>query len=643
MIENLHFLYPLWLLALIPLSLILFITPFRHSASQAWSKVIDPNLLGFLMQGDNTSNNPTGKGLLAIAWLLTIIALADPVWEKIPRPMIQTSNARVIVLDLSNSMLIDDIKPTRLARAKFKIEDVLSKKEEIQTALVVFAGDAFTVAPLTRDADTILSLLNVLKPQIMPSQGSRVDLGISKAHELLKQAGINHGQVLLVADGASKLDAAKKAISALTKNGHQLNILGVGTPVSGTLRFRDSKPITIPFKADELQQLAELGNGHYRQITANGNDLEALLSQAHTQNNKATSSIKNNLENTEDWKSNGPYVVFLLIPFAALAFRKGWLLSVLMSVSLLALIQPQPVYAESFSWESLWKNKEQRAYEALKNKQYDQAATLSTSPALHASAAYKNGQYDQALHQFQSLADADAHYNEGNTLAKLKKYKEAIKAYEKALSLSPTMKDASANKKAIEDFLKKQQQKKNKKHDKQDPNQKDKKQNSQQQKNGGQKKSSKNPKKPDQKQRENKQGQHNKGEKGEQKQKKDKASNQFSDANKTLKEQQKNKTEKQEPRKNSPQNTEKKDEKKQDSKAQQAKEKAKASQRTNKEKPKLKGTNAQAKTLTKEEKMAAEQWLRRIPDDPGGLLREKFRRQYQQRRRQQQNDSENPW
>ncbi|KAG1658105.1 hypothetical protein GQR58_023145 [Nymphon striatum] len=168
------------------------------SSSKAWDKIIDPNLLPILLQGKNSGSAKFAKSLLALGWLITVIALADPVWEKIPRPIFQTNAARILVLDLSNSMLVDDLKPNRLARAKFKVEDILSLDEEGQTGLVLFAGDAFTASPLTRDTETIRSLLKILTPQLMPAQGSRADLGLLKAHELFKQAGIKNGQVLMI-------------------------------------------------------------------------------------------------------------------------------------------------------------------------------------------------------------------------------------------------------------------------------------------------------------------------------------------------------------------------------------------------------------------------------------------------------------
>jgi len=130
MLSQLHFLQPYWLLALIPLAAIWWLMIRSKVAdSKAWAKIIDAKLLPLLLSGSNEKHDSScylGKSLLAIGWIIATLALADPVWEKVPRPVFQTNSARIIVLDLSSSMLIADLKPSRLARARFKIEDIFT-------------------------------------------------------------------------------------------------------------------------------------------------------------------------------------------------------------------------------------------------------------------------------------------------------------------------------------------------------------------------------------------------------------------------------------------------------------------------------------------------------------------------------------
>lgn len=667
--SQLHLQEPLWLLAFLPLGLILWLVSRTNPNTSAWSKVIDKNLLPYLLQGKESNVSKLPKWLLILGGLLAIIALADPVWQKVPRPVFQTNSARVIVLDLSNSMLVGDLKPSRLARARFKVEDILSYDDEGQTGLVVFAGDAFTASPLTRDVDTIRNLLQVFTPRLMPSQGSRVDYGLRKAHQLLKQAGVDNGQVLLIADGVSNQSEANKAVNALKADGHTVSVLAVGTKEGGYLRLRNQQ-VNIKLDADALEEISKKGGGGYHIITSNNTDLNTVL-KATVNNNKQNQELTDDFKSA-DWKSTGPYLLLFLLPIAALAFRKGWLLNIFIAIGLInILFQPHTVYAgippaensiaedgiakgapaaldeslskpldqstgkniveeESLSfsdsvnqqWKKLWLNSEQRADIALKKKEFKQASLLSDTPLRKGSANYKGKDYKGALTDFQNAQSADARYNEGNTLAKLKKYKEAIDSYKKALGIEPDMKDAKANIKAIEEFLKrkKQQEKEQKKKD-QKKGDKDKKSDKPGEKGEG---------------KEGKEG--DKSQKGDGK--KDNDKNQFDKANKDL-DKKKDKDAKKEASEKQKKAAEEKNAKDKSGKAEQSDDAKQAQKDKDKQEEALKQSKAKAEELSQEEKMAAEQWLRRIPDDPGGLLRRKFKHQYQRNNRKP--NDEQPW
>ena len=659
MLEQFHFLEPLWLLAFIPLAVMFWLAFQTHTDSRAWEKIIDANLLPLLLQGKDSNKTRFPKFLLAMAWCIAVIALADPVWEKVPRPIFQTNAARVLVLDLSNSMLIDDIKPSRIARARFKIEDILSREEEGQTGLVLFAGEAFTAAPLTRDTETIRSMLKVLTPQIMPAQGSRVDLGLAKAHELMKQAGIVNGQILLIADGVSQINASIKAARELFKDGHTVSVLAVGTENGGKLNFRNNVSKLIKLDSEALENIAKSGGGNYRLMTSNNTDLKSLLNPI-TDNSSLENKQEygdNNLQNS-DWYSTGPFLAMLILPFAALAFRKGWLLNIAVAFITIGLLaQPQEVLAADEGSQSNWnalverlsKNKAQRANDALLKKQYEKAKDLSEDPLARGSAEYKLEDYENALSSFQESQGVTARYNEGNTHAKLENYEEALAAYDRALKLDPTMQDALDNKKAIEDFLKQQKQ----------SGKEGESSNENQQGNSDSKNDEQNQESGDSQDKQDQQsGSQSANEGGEQEQQKDQKQddeksqeNQFSDANEDL---DKNKKDAEEEEleaaqsKSDQKNGDNDDEKSQalkDNEVEQANKQEESEYDSNKRKDELKEA---AEELTQEEKMAAEQWLRRIPDDPGGLLRRKFRYQYNQNRRNlnsnsSSNATEQPW
>ena len=142
--------------------------------------------------------------------------------------MFRSEQAIVIALDLSRSMDAQDLTPSRLTRARLKILDILEARQSGQTALVVYSSNAFTVTPLTTDADTVAALVNSLSTDIMPSRGSYPVAAIKKSQTLLEQAGVAYGEVLLITDGGTS-PAAERAAADLQKSGYSLSVLGVGT------------------------------------------------------------------------------------------------------------------------------------------------------------------------------------------------------------------------------------------------------------------------------------------------------------------------------------------------------------------------------------------------------------------------------
>ena len=206
--QNFHFLRPLWLLALIPaLLLVVYLWRINESAS-SWDRAIDKDLLPYLLDNTKSVAERTPLVLLLTLWSLAILALAGPVWEKIAQPVQQRQDALVIVYDQSLSMYAADFDPNRLTVSKRKVLDVLDMRTEGQTALVVYAGDAHTVTPLTEDSVTIRALVPSINPNIMPSFGSNIIAAVERAKGLLTDAGAASGSILLVTDGIERRDHA---------------------------------------------------------------------------------------------------------------------------------------------------------------------------------------------------------------------------------------------------------------------------------------------------------------------------------------------------------------------------------------------------------------------------------------------------
>lgn len=591
-----HFIRPYWLLALVPYGVMLVLMLRSKLRQGNWPAVCDAALLPYLLQEKAVRQSRWPLTAGAIGAFLAIIALAGPTWERQPVPVFRNDSALVIALDLSLSMDAADIKPSRLTRARYKIADILKHRKDGQTALLVYAGDAFTVTPLTDDTDTIASQLEALNTNIMPSQGSNTARVLEKALELFRQAGLQKGQLLLVTDGAD-VDETLSAVKSL--GSYQLSILGVGTtegapialPDGGFLKDARGDIVVTRLNADELAKLAQAGHGIFQPITADDSDIDALLTTLDKPVRQQSAEKKDGL--LDQWQDMGPWLLLLVVPLAALTFRKGLLCWVLL------LLLPLPKNSHALDWQDLWRTKDQQAEQAFQQGDYEKAAQLFENPDWKAAAQYKAGQYGEALNSLSNAGNtADGFYNQGNALAKTGQLAEAIKAYEQALKMNPNDKDAQYNREIVEKALEKQKQQ-------------------QDQQNQGD----------NQQQQDDKQQQS----KGDSQQKKDgDQSDQFGDQQKQDNESDQQPPDKQQPSKdrqqqNKPEQKQQDAEKSQQPDQQHKDDAQRQAARQSEQSP------AEAKDETTQ---ANEQWLNRIPDDPAGLLKRKFLYQYGQRDRQ---------
>jgi len=517
---------------------------------------------------------------MALSGSLALFALAGPAWKQLEQPVFRDQSALILILDLSRSMDATDVKPNRLARARHKLTDILKNRKEGLTALVVYAAEAFVVSPLTQDTETIMSQTAALKTGLMPRQGSRPDLALEKAAKLLQQAGLPRGHILIITDGLESvaIKNLEDLVDGLQKQGHTISILGIGTPEGapiplsegGFLKDRQGT-IVIPRRNDAgLKKIADRGNGHYQPLSVDDRDITQLLEAL------APGRLKNQTEKTQlktdRWREEGPWFLLMLLPFAALALRRGIFVIILLFAFSL------PTAAQALDWEGLWSRQDQRAANKFQEGNMEEAATLFENPAWKASSHYRAGQYQKSIDALEGVDTPDAYYNKGNALAQMGNLPEALQAYDQALKRDPKHEDAGYNREQIQNLMDQQNQKKqqegegsqDKKGDPQEQSGQDSPQDSQ----GTPDESASN------------EGEQNKpGETQASEEEKNEAG-----ADENQKEQQGDTTD-QKPS----------DEQQADSAIAQAE-----------------------KSDYDESSQAIEQWLRRIPDDPGGLLRRKF-------------------
>ena len=570
LIDNFHFLRPLWLLALIPVLLFFFAMWRVNSVVTAWDKAIDKNLLPYLLDRSKNASQRTPLILLFAAWALSILALAGPVWEQLPQPVQKKEDALVIVFDLSLSMFAPDHSPNRLDLAKRKLRDILTLREEGQTALVVYAGDAHTVTPLTDDVVTIEALVPSLSPNIMPLFGSKPVEAIELAIGLLDGTDANRGKVLLMTDGISGFDEELLITELFAENDYELLIMGIGTEEGAPIRTNDGNFLTdeagaliIPtLNKNVLQSLANRVSGRYHDIQLADSDLAFLLSDFELLDEDQMSDVE---EEFDVWYEFGPWLLLLVLPIAAMSFRRGWLFSLVLITGSGMMLPSQQ--AQALEWKDLWMTKDQQAAEAFASEEHSTAALLFEATDWAGAANYKAANYEAAVASFSAIDTVDGHYNRGNALALSGNYAESIAAYDMALSLELGHADSLQNKAIVEQLL-------------------------------------------EQEQAENGENQEGEDQENESEQNSENESDQDSESS----EQQ-------------DQESQEGDESQQDQEQQnQPPEEQEGSESNSEQNTPSETTNEEF-----EEQLSLEQWLRRIEDDPGELLRRKFRYQYRQR------------
>jgi Ca-activated chloride channel family protein len=633
MLLNFHFVRPWWLLTLIPTALLIIYILHQQKTSRAWQKVIAPDFLIHLLEGSANKQSRWPVRLLAFGWLLCVLALAGPAWNKFPEPVFKNQSASVVVLDLSASMYATDSAPNRLTVAKHKLLDLLHERGDGLTALVVYAGDAHIVTPLTDDINTIENMVTSISPDIMPIPGSNAPEAIRMAINLLKQANESHGNIILISDGIDD-DQTQKVVSFAKSSGVSISVLGIGTiegsaitlPNGALVKDNNGAIVTPTLTRSELQSVAKETNGIYVEAQVDDGDINALLanaSHANIDNQKASDRF------SDAWQEEGAWLVLLILPIAAWCFRKGWLLSIL----LIIVISPtQHANADIF------KTPDQAGSAAFKENQYGSAATLFKNNDWKGASYYRDGKYDKAAEAFAASDTTQSNYNRGNALVQSGDFENAVKAYDRAIELDTSNKDAITNRAITQKLLEQQE--------KQKQENKDKNQSEDQESDESKKDDSQNFSDQNKKNERQSTDKKSTGKENQQAQEKQESSTSEDNAKQTGSQGQEQPQPQSE--KSSAQSTEKSDAvsddkntpnqqlttqpmNESDKNADEANQQSMPNNKSNKEDlPKSKEMTAAEAQKINEEKQALEQWLRKVPDDPAGLLERKFRYQSQQ-------------
>ena len=601
--DTFHFLRPWWFLGLLPVVAVIGFYTWRKRNAGNWEAIINPELLPFLLQGSGGKRALNGPWLVAFmisAWIFCCLSLAGPAWQQLPQPVHKQDSALVVVLDLSPSMLAEDISPNRLVRARYKLIDILTRRTEGVVGLIVYGGDSHTVSPLTEDSNTIVSMVPVLEPNLLPETGSNVEEGLASAIDLAMNGGYQQADILLITDGIDKSALSNIAPIISGEGNYRLFILGVGTTdgapipgVAGGFIKKAGNVIVAKLNVGTLRKIAANNGGSYQTLSADDRDIDNLLAGMDS---LLTNSTRETGRSFDLWDDQGYWLVLLLLPVLLLSFRKGSVVVILIAP---LLFTNQPV--EALEWQDLWQTPDQQASEAMTAENYEAAKGLFQDSRWRGSAAFKAGDFDQAIADFSQDESATGDYNHGNALAKSGDLQGAIKAYNNALSKEPKMEDARFNLDLVEQLKDQQDQ------DQQNQEQQDQDQQSQEQ----------------QDQDQQSQEQQDQEQQSQEQQDQDQQSQEQQDQDQQSQEQ---KDQDQEQQNQDQQNESNEDPAQPEQDKPEDKNEA-ATEEEQKEEVSVEELSDEEK----QEQEAIERILRRIPDDPGGLLRAKFRHQARQR------------
>ena len=441
-----------WLLALPLLGWLLWKLWHRQKRTGRWQMILPVAFHRVLLSGGNGRSSKLPWISLGCAWLLALLALLGPSWERVEQSTQKPADPLVVMLQLTPDMLATDKSPNRLEQARRKLYDLLQSRNDAQTAIIVYAGSAHTLVPLSDDLATSHNLLEALKPSLMPQPGQRADLAVEKALKLLDQGALGQGRLLLITSALSQQEreGIRKALKGHTA---QLLMLGIGSrdgaPVvdeSGQFLKDDQGAILVPrLDSPALRAFALEVDGRYRQARLDDNDLRGLGlldGPRHLRDRDQTVHL-------DTWADQGFWLLLPLLLLAACAGRRGWLLCLP-----LLFMMPQPSYAMSFT--DLWLRPDQQGQRLLEQKKPLEAIEHFKDPLWQGIALYQAGDYPAAAVRFAEVNSASAHYNRGNALAKSGELEAAIDAYEQALELQPDLQVAAQNKALIEHVLEQQ-------------------------------------------------------------------------------------------------------------------------------------------------------------------------------------------
>ncbi len=448
--SDFHFLRPQFLWGFVAVAMLFIIGMLSITEQVRWKKHIASHLRPFVISKGSGHIKIFMQLMLVLGLSMGVLALAGPTWKKVEAPGQVLETPMVILLDLSQSMMADDIQPSRLERAKFKITDLLDTKPGARVALIGFAGTAHTIVPLTRDYKIIKSHVESLSPKVMPYKGSDLKKAMALADSAMSTTTAPGTVVVFSDDFDESIFDWIKDYASDSKN--NIDIMPMNTPSGanvpsysgrGSLKYK-GETVHSSLNSAVISKLNSLENINVHQLTLDKSDVKAIAKKI-SMNLKFTESPK---EKEDDWRDAGSLFVIPVAVILLMWFRKGW---VVFSVVLMFSLSSCNQEIQGFS--DLWFTKDYQGQRLSYKGDFSAAAAAYQDPLYKGVAYFKAGDYDDAIKAFSKDTSAMGAYNLGLAYFKNGDYAAAEMAFGMAVQLDPAMEAAQQNQQEMQHLM----------------------------------------------------------------------------------------------------------------------------------------------------------------------------------------------
>ena len=494
MFGNLKF---LWLLWLIP-GLLFFYMWATNKKNLLIEKFVSKDLKDKLLLGFSRTRQRFKIFLILMVITLSVLALIRPKWgfhwEEIKRKGVDI----VVALDVSKSMLAEDVSPNRLERAKREIIDLINLLQGDRLGLVAFSGTSFIQSPLTLDYGAVKIFLDDLDTDLIPVPGTAIADAIEKSIKAFDPDDGKSRVIILITDGEDHMNNPLEAAQRANEQKIKIYTIGIGAqegapiPDQGGGFKKDNKGNVVLTQLDEtsLQKIALETGGSYVRSVSGDLDLENIYKDINktVEDKELKSGKRKRFEERYQWVLMLAFLLLILEVFISERTNRK-----ILGVFLLCFLYNHPANAlfQSDLIKDGEKNYSKGQYKEAISNFLTKSVENPTNRELKfnlGNSYYKGQNYQEAYNIFNELKDVSdkkmsqkAYYNLGNTAFRLGKLEEAIEHYHKATTLEPSDEDAKFNlelarkelKKRIEENKKRQDQQQKQDQQKQDQQKQD--------------------------------------------------------------------------------------------------------------------------------------------------------------------------